>query len=76
MVHSATDKTERGLATLLKINPYFVKEYQIAARNFPLSKVVQNIHFLREADLHSKGVDSGSSTEGQILKELVFKLIH
>lgn len=76
MVHSATDKTERGLTTLLKINPYFVKEYQIAARNFPLHKVVQNINFLREADLRSKGVDSGSSTEGQILKELVFKLMH
>ena len=76
LVHSATDKTERGLAVLLKINPYFAKEYLIAARNFPLSKVVQNIHFLREADLRSKGVDSGGITDGQILKELVFKLMH
>ena len=76
LVHNSTDKTERGLAALLKINPFFVKEYLIAARNFPLRKVVQSIHFLREADLRSKGVDSGSSTEGQILKELVFKLMH
>jgi DNA polymerase-3 subunit delta len=76
LVHNSTDKTERGLAALLKISPFFVKEYLIAARNFPLRKVIQNIHFLREADLRSKGVDNGSSTEGQILKELVFKLMH
>ncbi len=76
LVHSSSDKTERGLATLLKINPFFAKEYLIAARNFPLQKVAQNIHFLREADLRSKGVDSGSTTDGQILKELVFKLMH
>lgn len=76
LVHSATDKTEHGLATLLKIKPFFVKEYQIAARNFPMNKVIQNIHFLREADLRSKGVDNGSNTEGQVLKELVFKLMH
>jgi len=76
LVHNSTDKTERGLAALLKIKPFFVKEYQIAAKNFPLKKVIQNIHFLREADLRAKGVNNGSSTEGQILKELVFKLMH
>lgn len=76
LVHHSTDKTERGLATLLKINPFFVKEYRIAAVNYPLSKVIQNIHHLRMADLHAKGIDNTGGSDAQILKELVFKLLH
>lgn len=76
LVHHTTDKTERGLATLLKVNPFFVKEYRAAAVNYPLHKVIQNIHYLRIADLHSKGIDNTGGSDAQILKELVFKLLH
>ncbi len=76
ILHASADKTERGLATILKINPFFVREYQIAARNYPPGKVVQNIHFLREADLRTKGIDSPAMADGQILKELIFKIMH
>lgn len=76
LVHHATDKTERGLATLLKINPFFVKEYRAAAIHYSLPKVIQNIHYLRIADLHAKGIDNTGGSDAQILKELVFKLLH
>ena len=76
LVHQSTDKTERGLASLLKINPFFAKEYRVAAVNYPLSQVIRNIHFLRVADQHAKGVDNTRGTDGQILKELVYKLMH
>ncbi len=76
LVHHSTDKTERGLATLLKINPFFVKEYRAAAVHYSLSKVMQNIHHLRMADMHAKGIDNTGGADGQILKELVFKLMH
>ena len=76
LVHQSTDKTERGLATLLKINPFFAKEYRVAAVNYPLAQVIRNIHFLRVADQHAKGVDNTGGTDGQILKELVYKLMH
>lgn len=75
LVHHSTNKAENHLASILKINHYFVKEYVAAARSYSLEKVVDNIHHLRKADLSSKGVDSNVE-ESQILKELIFKLLH
>ena len=72
----AKDKSERNLASVLKVSPYFVKDYMFAMKNYNPMQVVNNIHYIREADLKSKGVDNISATEGQILKELVFKLLH
>ena len=76
LVHKAEDKTERGLASLLKINPFFAKEYRVAAVNYPLPQVIRNVHLLRVADQHAKGVDNTRGTDGQILKELVYRLMH
>jgi DNA polymerase III subunit delta len=74
--HESSDKSEAGLAKTLGINPFFVKEYQQALRMYPLMKVIHVIHYLRVADLQAKGVDSGQMTEGQILKELIYKILH
>ena len=61
----------------LGINPFFVKDFEVAARNYNLSKVVQIFSYLREYDLKSKGVEStGNIEDGELLRELVFKLIH
>lgn len=76
MIHQASDKSERSLASLIGVNPFFVKEYLIAARNYPLNKVVQNIKFLHEADLQSKGIGFGTKKEGPVLTELVYKLMN
>lgn len=72
---SAPDKSDRGLVSALKISPYAAKDYVQALRVFPQDKIMQNISFLKDADLKLKGVDSGSADEGQILRELVYKLI-
>ena len=76
LIHHTTDKTDRGLATLLKINPFFVKEYRVAAVNYPLPAVIRNIHFMRTADAHSKGIDNTTGSDAQILKDLIFRLMH
>ncbi len=75
LVHSQQGKNERELAAVLKVNPFFVKEYLLAAKAYPLSKTLQVIQFLQQADLHLKGVESVASDE-QILKELAFKMLH
>lgn len=74
-VHHAKDKSEKSLASLLQLHPFVVKEYVLAARNYPVQKVMDNIHHLRIADLHSKGVNANVE-QGQILRELIFKLMH
>jgi DNA polymerase-3 subunit delta len=76
VVHGSENKADSNLAKVLGVNPYFVKDYVYGAKTFPPSRVMNIIHYLREADLYSKGVDNASITEGQILKELVFKIMH
>jgi DNA polymerase-3 subunit delta len=76
LVHAASDKSERALASSLGVNPYFVKDYLLASRNYPLDKAAQVIGLLRQADAASKGVDVGSVSEETILKDLVFKIVH
>lgn len=76
VLHQSTDKSEAHLAELLGINRFFVKDYLKAAQNYPLSKVIACIHYLYEADLRSKGIDAGNMEESDILKELIFKILH
>ena len=76
LLHSAKDKSDSGLARVIGVPPFVVKEYKIAASHYALAKVMQNIGHLREADLRSKGVNSGAIREEEVLKELVFKLMH
>jgi DNA polymerase-3 subunit delta len=72
---AATDKSDKGLVSALKISPYAAKDYVNALRTFSTDKIMQSISFIKEADLKLKGVDTGSADEGQILRELVYKLI-
>jgi len=74
-VHSLKDGSQSAIASALGINPYFVKDYLTAKTNYPLVKVIYIISLLREFDLKSKGVNSTAS-EGQLLKELTFKILH
>lgn len=76
LIHHSSDKSERAIASLIGVNPFFVKEYLVAARNYPLNKVVQNIQHLHEADLQSKGIGYATKKEGPVLTELVYKLMN
>ncbi len=67
---------EVNLARLLKLpHPFFLKEYQMAVNHYPFGKVFAILGLLREYDLKSKGVESGSADEGDILKELLLKIM-
>ena len=68
--------SERELVTALKISPFAAKDYINALRKYSLSKIISNVSALKEADLKLKGVNSGSENEGQILRELMIRLIH
>ena len=61
----------------LGINPFFVKDYKAAANTFSIDKIFDIINCLREYDLKSKGLESSANTgEGELLKELLFKILH
>ncbi|MEK6783099.1 MAG: DNA polymerase III subunit delta [Bacteroidota bacterium] len=71
-----SDRSERGLVSLLKINPFAAKDYSMALQRYSTLQIIENISRLKQADLKLKGVNSGSESEGQILKELVFGLMY
>jgi len=74
--HGLRDQNPKNVASVLRINPYFVKEYQAAARNYPMKKVSGIIATLREMDLKSKGVGASSLPNGDLLKELMVKILN
>ncbi|MGA9269828.1 MAG: DNA polymerase III subunit delta [Lutimonas sp.] len=76
LYHGLKDKGRINAAKMLKVNPYFVPEYQKAATNYPMRKVAQVISYLREADLKSKGVGASNLSHADILKQLLFKIMH
>lgn len=75
-VHYATDPLQNALATALGVNPFFVRDYQLAARNFSIGDCVRCISVLREFDLKSKGYNSGEVSEKDLYREMIFKLLH
>lgn len=74
--HTLNDKSKNNVAKALKVNPFFVSDYSIAAKNYPMRKVSEVIANLREADVKSKGVGANALPAEDILKELLFKIIH
>lgn len=76
LYHSLADKSKQNVASALKINPYFVGDYQKASKVFSLVKSKNIISYLREYDLKSKGIGNVSTTDGDLMKELVFKIMH
>ena len=75
-LHGLSDKSPRSVTAALKINPYFANEYIAAARNYPMKQVSSVIATLREFDVKSKGVGSNAVKQGDLLKEMMVKIMN
>ncbi|MCC8089278.1 MAG: DNA polymerase III subunit delta [Rikenellaceae bacterium] len=68
--------SDMELAKLLKLpNPFFLNEYKTASNLYPNNKVFAILGLLREYDLKGKGINQGSTDHGDLLKELVLKIM-
>ncbi len=74
--HYLTDKSKNNVAATLKINPFFVRDYEVAAAKYDARGTIKIISLLRTYDMKSKGFGDLSSSPGDLLKELIFKIIH
>ena len=59
----------------LGIHPFFLKDYQIAARNYSLEKSVKIIHLLKETDLKSKGINNNRVNVKELMLDLILDII-
>jgi DNA polymerase-3 subunit delta len=74
--HGLKDKNPKNVATVLKVNPYFLKDYDVALKNYPMKKVSAIIGTLRDIDVKSKGVGANSLSQGDLLKEMLVSVFN
>lgn len=75
-LHFLPDKSKGSVAAALGVNPFFADGYLRASANYNSAKLKQVFSLLKEYDLKSKGVDNYSITYGELMKELVYKILH
>lgn len=76
ILHTLSDKSQSNVASKIKVNPYFANDYIIGSRSYSKRKVVDIISLLRSYDLKSKGLDNYSQSQGELLRELLYRILH
>jgi len=74
--HFAKTNDPGQLAKILKIHPYPAKELLSHKRKHPAKIISRNFSILREYDVLSKGVGTGGTSDAELMRELVYKLLH
>lgn len=74
--HYTADKSKNNVAAALKIVPYFVKDYEVWSKKYSAAKTIQIIGLLRTYDMKTKGFGDVSTEPGDLLKELIYKIMH
>lgn len=74
--HFAPSSNPDVLATTIGVNKYFIKDYEKGMRNYSKRKLFQIFEILNDYDLKSKGYGNVSATDGDLLKEVVFKILN
>ena len=74
--HGLKDRNPKNVASVLGINPFFVKDYDLALKNYPMKKVSQIVTALRDVDVKSKGVGANALPQSDLLKEMLYKIFN
>ena len=67
---------DKDLAGILKVSPFFVKDYKTAMRNYSEKQLEHIFHLLQTYDLRFKGVNNYSVKEGELLRELIAQILN
>lgn len=74
--HGLKDKNPKNVAAVLGVNPFFLKEYDVAIKNYPMRKVSVIVAALRDIDVKSKGVGANALSNSDLLKEMLYKIFN
>jgi DNA polymerase-3 subunit delta len=75
MIFGVPDPDEKSAAAVLGVSPYFVKDYLQAAKNYKFSGTENALLLLQQFNLKSVGVNSVAIEDGELMKELIVKLV-
>lgn len=74
--HGLKDRNPKNVATVLGVNPFFLKDYDLALKNYPMKKVSAIIATLRAIDVKSKGVGAHGISQHDLLKEMLVSIFN
>ena len=75
-IHFSANKSKEAIAKSLHLHPFVAGKIISSCKIYNPKKIAANISILHEYDLKSKGVDNPSTTTGELMKELIYKLMH
>ncbi len=75
-IHFLDNKSKEVIASTLKVHPFVAGKLLNSAKIYKPKKIATNIAILHEYDLKAKGVGDSSSTDGQLMKEMIYRLMH
>ena len=77
IVHHTADKSEKGVAAALNFKSTWpARDYLYALNSYSRTKTMEIIHQIRAVDAKSKGIDNPNTSPGDLLKELVYFILH
>ena len=75
--YAPNNKSQEAVAEWLELrNSWAAKDYMNGMRNYSAMKVMQIIGKIREIDAKSKGLDNPNTPPGELMKELIFYILH
>jgi DNA polymerase-3 subunit delta len=74
--HGLKDRNPKNVASIIGVNPFFLKEYDVALKNYPMRKVSQIVASLRDIDVKSKGVGANAMSNSDLLREMLYNIFN
>ena len=74
--HGLKDRNPKNVALVLGVSPYFLKDYDLALKNYPMKKVSQIVTALRDIDVKSKGVGANALSQSDLFREMLYKIFN
>ncbi len=66
----------REIASKLNIKPTMLGQYQMALANYRVMKIAEIIQEIKNYDLKAKGLGNVNASQGELLRELIYKILH
>ena len=74
--HSLENKSQNNVASVLGVNPYFVKDYVNASKYYSMKKISSIISLIKDVDLKTKGVGVSNTSNNDLLRQLIIQIIN
>jgi len=68
--------SDSEMSKKISVHTFFLKQYNVASNNYSKNKLARIFSYLREYDLKSKGLGNASVSDEELLREMVFKILH